>query len=233
MDIQKLTYTLLAKRVATYFDSQKYVDWAVELLQNGYETESLVILAGLDSSDAAEKETYFWKAIRELKLNIEKSDFESVESYFRLVARHVIEDQINPTEGLNIILSVIHAGEYAPEYSLFYELEEDLDLLGNSESPFFNSELTLENREEYIKEEFRFFLETQGLEIDESLKYKGYCLQCNDFRRVDIRKRLLRNPVLICESCGSEGIEPSNHPNTKRRLVEIAKGKKEFKRTKL
>jgi len=49
MNIKEETYKLLAQRLLTYFDCKKFVDWAMILLQNGYESESLIILAGLDN----------------------------------------------------------------------------------------------------------------------------------------------------------------------------------------
>ncbi len=63
MNVKEETYKLLAQRLLTYFDSKKFVDWAMILLQNGYESESLIILAGLDNDTTEVREKYFWQTI--------------------------------------------------------------------------------------------------------------------------------------------------------------------------
>ena len=47
MDLQLLTNDILAERLLTQFNSKRYVEWAENLMQLGYESENLFILAGL------------------------------------------------------------------------------------------------------------------------------------------------------------------------------------------
>ncbi len=46
--LDNLTLEILAERCLTHFDSKKLVDWAVQVLQLGYESDNLFVLAGLD-----------------------------------------------------------------------------------------------------------------------------------------------------------------------------------------
>lgn len=59
MNVIDKTQILLAKKLMPGFDSQKYVDWAVDVLLADFESESLVILAGLDGYDTEERKNSF------------------------------------------------------------------------------------------------------------------------------------------------------------------------------
>ena len=63
MTHKELTLEILAERALTQFDSKKLVDWAVKVLELGYESENLFVLAGLDNDPTEERENYFWKSI--------------------------------------------------------------------------------------------------------------------------------------------------------------------------
>ena len=230
MDLQEITYQLLAEKNLIYFDSQKYVDWAVTLLGNGFESESLIILAGLDSYPTEEKEKYFWESIRELGIKIEKSDSELIDNYADFIARQVIEDRINPIVGLQKMLNVVRASDYSLKYAPFGFLDEDIDYLNYSQTTLFNTGLTLDNKEEFVKEEFRLFLEMNQLQIDDSLREQSYCLNCNKFGKPALKiKYQLKQPykyqVWVCSNCGSEKLEHSNNHKTKRRIIEMIKKK--------
>ena len=70
MNIQDETYKILGQRLLDEFDSIKMVEWAVDAIKMGYDSESLIILAGLDFESTEERENYFWKSVKELNLNI-------------------------------------------------------------------------------------------------------------------------------------------------------------------
>ena len=72
MDASQLTYQILGQKLLSRFDSKILVDWALTLMQNGFHSDNLVILAGLDNSDTVEREKYFWKSISDLNIRIDK-----------------------------------------------------------------------------------------------------------------------------------------------------------------
>ncbi|PPK88370.1 hypothetical protein CLV84_1337 [Neolewinella xylanilytica] len=72
-----LSYTLLhlqARRQLTNFDSQELVDWAVAALVAGYETEHLVMLAGMAGYSSLELWDYFNRAIAALAPELPPAD---------------------------------------------------------------------------------------------------------------------------------------------------------------
>ena len=46
MDLEALTTNIFAEKILTQFDSKKYIDWAINVMELGYESENLFILAG-------------------------------------------------------------------------------------------------------------------------------------------------------------------------------------------
>ena len=230
MNTQEITYLLLAEKILTCFDSQKYVDWAVALLENGFESESLVILAGLDSYGIEEKEKYFWKSIEELNIEVKKTDSELIEYYVDFVAKQVVEDKINPIIGLSRMRDIVCATDYSVKYIQFYELDEDLDYLNSYKTTIYNTGLTLENKEKYIKEEFELFLEMNRLKIDESLRDKSYCTNCDCLEKPVLKTKYKftkphKYQTWICKNCGSIKLEHFNNHNTKRKIIEMTKNK--------
>ena len=231
MEVQAITYRILAEKLLTHFDSQKYVDWAVALLENGFESESLVILAGLDSYSTEEKEKYFWESIGELGIRIEKNDSELIDYYAYFIANQVIDNKITPMLGLSRMLDVVRATDYSSKYIQFDLLDEDIDYLNYSQTTIYNTGLTFDNKEEFVKEEFQFFLQMNQLKIDDSLRNKSYCLSCNKFVEPLLKtKYQLKKPhkyqVWVCSNCSSIKLENSNNHKTKRRIIEMVKKNK-------
>lgn len=104
MDLQLLTNDILAERLLTQFNSKRYVEWAENLMQLGYESENLFILAGLDNEYSDIRENYFWKTIKDLKIKVNKSEEELIENFAISVAEKVINKQINIDFAFNIMI---------------------------------------------------------------------------------------------------------------------------------
>ena len=58
MDASNLTHKILGQKILSWYESKVLVDWAVTLMQNGFDSDNLRILAGLDNSD-----TPFWRKL--------------------------------------------------------------------------------------------------------------------------------------------------------------------------
>jgi hypothetical protein len=81
--ISDLTYKVVAYTVDPSFNSDECVDWAIEMLELGHETESLLVLAGLSKpTNHFETTDYLRRALRELGLD-EKTESEGVFSYVK------------------------------------------------------------------------------------------------------------------------------------------------------
>lgn len=63
MTLEEITLEILAERALFQADSKKLVYWAISVLELGYDSENLYILAGLDHEGTEEREEYFWRSI--------------------------------------------------------------------------------------------------------------------------------------------------------------------------
>jgi hypothetical protein len=228
MNVIEETEILLAKKLFFGFDSQKYVDWAIDLLYADFESESLVILAGLNGYDTEEKEEYFWKSIEELQIDIKKSDYELIENYALITARQVVENKLNVLDGLSIMLDIVRATDYEAKYRQFSDIDEDIDYLNHCEQSIYNSGLKKENIEEYVRNEFALLVEIEALKLDNTIFEKSICNKCGLIEKPKLKnKRKLfaktTYSILICGNCGSDKIEHFNSQNGKKRIIEQLK----------
>jgi len=71
----KSTHAILAYKVLNYNIDQFWIDWAVEMLMNGYDTEHLVILAGISPPyDQFELHSLVERVLNELHLDYSDRD---------------------------------------------------------------------------------------------------------------------------------------------------------------
>lgn len=211
LNVQEETYKLLAQRLFSYFDSKKLVDWAVMMMENGYDSFSLIILAGLDNDSTEVREQYFWQTIDELKLDLNKSDFDLIDHYAIYVAESVVNKQVAPKDGLSIMQEIVRTTDYSVKYIQFYELAEDLDYLRYDNRTIFNSGLSLENADIFITTEFELFLESEKLKIDDIIRESAYCNRCSSIEKPKLKnKRNLIGQVKyqywVCGICESQDI---------------------------
>ncbi|MFA8433565.1 MAG: hypothetical protein ACEPOZ_03515 [Marinifilaceae bacterium] len=211
MNLQEETNKLLAQRLLSHFDSKKLIDWAIMALQDGFETENLLILAGLDSESTEEREKYFWLSIDELKLEVNQSDLELIDNYAIYLAESVITKKIAVYDGLSIMQKIVLSSGYSQKYIQFYEIDEDLDYLKYNNCPLYNSGLTLQNAESYIIKEFKLFLEAEKQQIDDKTRELVYCKKCDQIKIPKLKT--IRNWIgkakyktWVCNNCNSKDI---------------------------
>jgi RNase P subunit RPR2 len=228
LDIQEETYNILGQRILPVFDSKVLVNWAVRLLENGYESESSIILAGLDRDSTDEREKYFWKSIAELDIQITKTDSELVDYFVKNVAEEVVKGTKKPSYGLNKMRNVLAWSGYDSKYLQFFELEEDVDYLENYGGVIFTSGLRLDNKDQFVKDEFELFLEIERLEIDIETREKSICNKCGAISKPILKNKYqLKKPhkyqTFVCGHCASEKIEHFSTQNGKRRIIDRIK----------
>lgn len=211
MNVQEETYKLLAQRLFSYFDSKKLVDWAVMMIENGFDSDSLIILAGLDNDLTEVREKYFWQTIDELKLDVNKSDFDLIDHYAIYIAESVVNKKIAPKDGLSIIQEIVRTTNYSTKYIQFYELDEDLDYLKYDNRTIFNSGLSLGNADKFIIDEFELFLETEKLKIDDTIRQSTYCNRCCSVEKPKLKNKhnligQVKYQYWVCGNCESKDI---------------------------
>lgn len=228
MDILEETYKILGQRLMPSFDSKRLADWAFKLLENEFESESLIILAGLSSDSTEEREIYFWLSISELKIDLNLTDVELIEYYAEYIAEEVCKGNMKAANGLMIMQEVVFMSDYDSKYIQFFELDEDIDYLENYGGFIYNTGFNKENKERFIMEEFELFLETERLKIDEDTRQKSICNVCGQVAKPGLRtkyqfKKPHKYQTWTCGNCGSEKIEHFGSHSGKRRIIDLIK----------
>ena len=211
-EIEEKTNYLLAENLYSQMNPQKFVDWAVYLLENELESENILILAGLDKYPREEIEEYFWKCVDDLKLDLKKSDFELIENFAVHVANSVLTNEMKPKEGLRIMNDIVRESEYSIKYIQFYNLEEDIDYLNYDGGTLFNSFKKTDNLDEIIIEEFRLFLRAEKINLDDKYREFAYCLKCKTLNKPKLKPKKnwfgkTEYNYWVCSNCGSKELE--------------------------
>jgi hypothetical protein len=219
MDPQDELNKVLAQRIFYTFDSKTLVDWAVMMMHNGLESESLIILAGLDKESTEEREQYFLRTIKDLNLDNSKSEIDLLNYYASYVAESVIHKKIKPLDGLTLMYNIVLATDYSDKYIQFSYIYEDLNYLQNYQPAIFSSGLSLENKESYILKEFELLLESNKYQIDK-IRELAYCNICQTVNKSILSKK--RNwigqkkfDIWVCGKCGSNDILSFNNQKGK------------------
>ena len=224
MKLEELTLEVLAERALSQSDSKLFVDWAVQVLKLGYESENLFVLAGLDFDSTEEREEYFWKCVDDLNLNIEKTEDELLEHYALIIANKAIRKEISMEYAFREMLKVTRESGFNYKYIAFYEIDEDLDYLTYDNAVIFNPGLTLENLDDFVLEELKIFVQMEALKISKEDLDKCFCETCKNLNTpITKNKYQLKKPfkyvVWACGICGSEKLIDTSNYEVKRMII--------------
>lgn len=208
--VQEETLRLLARRIWPHFDSKLMVDWGVMMLEKGYDSEGLVILAGLDQAATEDRESYFWLAVSELGLDVNRSDFELLDNYAQYVVKSVLNGDMVPREGLAIMYKLAWETNSA-KYMQFDYLSEDLYFLEDDNMSYFTTGLSLENADRFILREFELFLEMEACGVGDEARDSAYCQHCGSVAKPKLKKARnwmgrVKHRFWVCGHCGSKDI---------------------------
>lgn len=223
MDASKLTYKILGQKLLSWYDSKVLVDWAVTLMQNGFDSESLVILAGLDNSDTEEREKYFWKSVQELNINVDKKEIDLIDFYVDNLVDEVLAGNVPPKFALKQMCDVAIRTDYSSKYMDFYMLDDEIDSITYDGHAIFTTGLDKTNVDEYILNEFRLFRKV--LNGDYSDYYdKAICNDCKQIMTPKlVTKYQLKSPfsyqAWVCENCKSQNIDTFSSQTGKEKII--------------
>src|SRR5215208_5660475 len=157
------TKAIFGKRALYQLPAGDYVDWAGEMLVQGYDSYSLRILAGLErSASTFEAEDYFLRSAKELGISIPDSEA-AVRAYACEIARQIVEGRLTGQEGVRALYRICLATEYDRDYLIWLELDDALDSLLSGEYAYTYESATLENFDEVAKQEAeKFIVEMSG-----------------------------------------------------------------------
>lgn len=152
-ELELKTNLLLAERELLDFNNKRHIDWAIELMQDGYDVEELHILAGLDEIQHYEIKKYFEAAAGRLELSVECS-IDHLKSFLYKVMKEAIAGERTIHYVSKIVFSMNCVLDYTD--SDLFHLANLVDYWEIMELPNGAPE---DGYEEYVKNEFKIYLE--------------------------------------------------------------------------
>ena len=146
---------------------QDYVASAVLALMDGFDTPSLVILAGLDlsPSNPGERNEYFRKSIQELGIDILDSEDNILVRFSGLLCKGLLWGEIDPKDALSMLASYNVWSSYSePLFGVWASVDDEIDLLNAGIGPLDDNYVNETIQNEYIKkvaEQYIALLETR------------------------------------------------------------------------
>jgi hypothetical protein len=129
----KSTYKVLADKALQKDTAEEWIDWALEMMESGYETEHLVMLAGLSPHlNRFEFDDTVNRALKELSLDTVKKD-EMVYGYVYYLIDQALNSKMSTKVVLATLRDICRDRDYDKELFDFYLLafaKEELDDLG-------------------------------------------------------------------------------------------------------
>jgi hypothetical protein len=155
-----LVTAIFGKKALHQLSTSDYVDWAGEMLVQGYDSYSLRILAGLDRfASPFEAEDYFLRSVKELGLSIPDSE-NAIRAYACVIAQQISEGEITSQEGVRALYKICIATEYERDFVVWLELDDALDNLLYGDYLYTYESATLDNFDEIAKREAVNFINT-------------------------------------------------------------------------
>ncbi|MCC6372745.1 MAG: hypothetical protein IT236_17205 [Bacteroidia bacterium] len=223
MDASKLTYKILGQKLLSWYDSKVLVDWALTLMQNGFDSDNLQILAGLDNSDTEEREHYFWRSVKDLNINIDKKEIDLIDFYVDNLVDEVLEGNVPPKFALRQMCEVARKTDYSPKYMDFYMLDDEIDSIEYDGHAIFTNGLTKNNADEYILNEFKLFKKVLNGNYSDYYD-KAICNDCKQIMTPKlVTKYQFKNPfsfqAYVCEYCKSQNIDTFSSQTGKEKII--------------
>lgn len=191
-----------------YYDVQKYADWAIEIIEQGNESDELYMLAGMDADDSYEfVKKVFSKVSEDLGLQINFTKEELLKRYGLEIINRFVCGELAPQKGLDII------------YSIYVESDSKMMLVDvYILDLFYDSNLTDEEEEKVLLTEFKFCKSVFDLNFDSSVRNMYFCEQCQSpaFMKIsEMKSRFLRITVSkkqkwVCGNCGADYVHPGD-----------------------
>ncbi len=171
---------LTGKRALGNAHPKDYTDWAEGLLCDGVVSENVAILAGLGLDkhpDSEEIKIYFNKCLADLDLELPNAK-NSLLAYARILCEKIVNNEMSAKKGLNILDGFYSRSDYEAIYSIWDELSEDIWMVNDREGCIFNSGLTVENIDHFIRKVAKQFLQLTKMKLPDCFFYLCSCKKC-------------------------------------------------------
>ena len=154
MKLVKSTAEILAFKVLNRDINKTWVDWAVEMLMAGFDTENLAILAGeFEPYNQFQLQDLTTKVLSELQLDLTDKD-QAIKNYACFLIDKSLEGELDNFKVLHILKDICIELDYEKYLYDFYSLYFAKDDLSYSENQWYWDGATRENIEKIITDYF-------------------------------------------------------------------------------
>jgi len=193
-----------------YRSGDDCVEWAVNALMDGFESDNLSILAGLDlepynNTDPRDRSIYFRRVIKELGFDI-FDDIKNIDTELsKIICQALLLDRIEGQKALSLLDGqFVHTGfDVDGPFLIWRELKTYLELWGDDSILFRNCDFSDYGPDELIKIVAEQYLALQAVTLPSDFYESAICNQCDFFGRLTRDKH-----VEFCAKCGSKNVYP-------------------------
>jgi len=159
------TYEILALKALNRDIDKTWTDWALEMLRQGHDTESLVILAGESfPNNQFELQQLTDKVLSELNLDYSDKDH-AVKNYASYLIDRVLKNELSTLPVLEILKDICIELNHKKDLFQFYTLYYAKDDLMNSEVQWYIDGADRNNIDKIITDYFKKWLADNPLDI--------------------------------------------------------------------
>ncbi|WP_316789603.1 hypothetical protein [Pedobacter frigoris] len=149
---------VLIYKILKRHNEEGWVNWAYEMLVAGYETESLLILAGMRGNlEYFEMWTLTDKVLKELEIDYADQNV-VITGYVSYVAHRVLSGEEKPSIALRTLKDIYFDLDYEPLLSEFFNLYYAWEDLQSSEDQWYVNGVDRSNIDEAITSCFKQWL---------------------------------------------------------------------------
>ncbi len=148
------TYKILKKKAFNEIIDESWIDWAIEMVEAGYESDNLYMLAGMTRPyDETGLQELTRKILLELHLDYSNKQ-KAIEDYALFIITKTIENPKGYLSALRELRDICLDMGYNKDYMNFYLLYYAKDDLDGEDYQYYWDGATKQNIDQVIKDEF-------------------------------------------------------------------------------
>jgi hypothetical protein len=121
-DLSPETISIFGREALGFVRPVEYVEWANHMLEKGFDTYNLCMLAGLEPLlNMFEVQSHFKRSLDELGI-VRVSKLEDIRNYALYLIKGLANKTIHPDDALPILEKICVHSDYSSEYMIWYEL---------------------------------------------------------------------------------------------------------------
>jgi hypothetical protein len=158
------TYKILMQKSMNHFIDESWTDWAIEMMEAGFESENLYILAGQTKPyNQFELQDLTTKVLKDLNLDYSDRDL-TIKNYIYYLIKITLNDPTTYLNTLRILTDICRELDYDKNYMDFYFLYFAKDELKDFDNQYYWGGANRNNIDIIIVEKFTDWIKKYELE---------------------------------------------------------------------